>query len=145
MPGFWSLPEPQFRTKMFECEGDVCEGGQDNPDGIAKCKATNTGRQCADCSESMYKFNGNCFDCPHAVLTLLYIGGVWLGWYFLNSVLCEHIETADQFFFFVQFSEVIGGFSLSWPHAMENMSKLFDSLDFDVHHFELVHIVHIMY
>ena len=121
---------------MFECEASLCKGGKGNLDGIAECQPTNTGRQCTDClpKPSMFKFNGACYPCP-ALLgpwSLLLVFCLWLAWYFLNSVICENIETADQFFKFVQIGAVIGGFSLSWPHTMEHLFKLFDSLDFDV-------------
>ena len=67
-------------------------------------------------------------------VSLLFVASLVLceniAWYCVR--MCENIETADQFFKFVQIGTVIGGFSLSWPHTMEHLFKLFDSLDFDV-------------
>ena len=137
LPGFWSLSEPQLRNRMFDCEDDVCEGGQGNQDGVATCNPTRTGRQFTECKESMFKFNGNCHHCPHpyGLLTWLYLAVTWLTWYSLNSFVCESVETADQFFFFVQFCECIGAFHLGWPPVMRGLFSTFDSLDFDVSSF----------
>ena len=57
---------------------------------------------------------------------------IWFGWYCMNTILCENLETVDQFLTFVQMGNVIGSIGVNWPDAKGTVFKLFASLDFDV-------------
>ena len=107
--GYWSLPEPHFRTEMFECDSNFCEGGF-NLEGVSVCAAGNKGIQCAQCKPEHFKFLGKCRACPNIAANLLQVLGMWLLWYWMNAILCENMETADQWFSFVQMGNVIGEF-----------------------------------
>ena len=101
--GFWSLPEPWFRTKIYECSvKDSCEGGGGNLDGNSTCAPGYAGRICSQCAEDYYMSFGSCRACQNKALNVAFILAVWCGWYIMNSVLAENIETADQFLSFIQ-------------------------------------------
>ena len=61
--GFWSLPEPQFRTVMFKCDSRACLGGAARADGAAECASTHDGRLCSRCADDHFRSFDKCKEC----------------------------------------------------------------------------------
>ena len=47
-------------------------------------------------------FKGFCRECPILLWNVLMVLSIWFGWYCMNAILCENLETVDQFLAFVQ-------------------------------------------
>lgn len=91
-PEAWSFERPEFRTEMFECDGEWCLGGSgyfsdngtwvDNLEGVAQCDSTTMGFACGKCSDDHFMSFGSCRKCQWILWNVLFILAIWFGWYY---------------------------------------------------------------
>ena len=75
---------------------------------------------------------GTCRECVGTATLLVLVASFWLGWFVMNGILAENLETADSFLNFVQIGNVIGEMQLSWPARLSLVFNAFGLMDFDV-------------
>ena len=130
--GYWGDPLYQQLFIVCPLEDTSCKGGNE-----FKCAKGYEGRLCALCSKGYYKVAGTCAKCADnqgwlATMVSVSTFLIFFVWFAVNKLTAGRYDAADIFLHFMQLSDIIGNFNLSFDSNIETWKVASGFVNFDV-------------